>query len=309
MDPARRAVVREASTTGFLLLLAILFFAPYQSMPSAAPAQASASAPAAQHNPQNPRELVQRMVQNELNAEKDDSTHWRFRKLDVKNGKSETWDVVETKNGQVQRLLAVNGRPLTRQQQQAEQARISQFVDTPQEQAKARKASSDDLKKEQQLMTMLPNALLYQYAGKEAGLIHLTFKPNPDFHAKSREANVFHHMTGDLWISEGSLRLAQLRGQLVSRVDFSGGVLGHLDKGGTFDVKQQDVGAGHWDSVLLNTNLKGKALFFKTISVREKITEWDYHRVSDDLTVQQAAQLLKRDNGQSASTAFRGPTK
>jgi hypothetical protein len=301
MDPARQAVVYEASTTGFLLVLAILFFAPYQTMPSAAPAQASASEPAAPQRPQNPRELVQRMVQNELKAEKDDSTHWRFHKLDVKNGKSETLDVVETKNGQVQRLLAINGRPLTKAQQEAEQARIRKFVNNPQEQAKSRKASSNDFRKEQQLMAMLPNALLYQYAGKQGELIHLTFKPNPHFHAKNREANVFHHMTGDLWISEGSLRLAQLRGQLVSPVEFGAGVLGHLDKGGTFDVKQQDVGDGHWDSVLLDTNLRGKALFFKTIGVSEKITESDYRRVSNELTVQQAAQLLKRDNSRSAS--------
>ncbi|MGB6482310.1 MAG: hypothetical protein WBE86_02350 [Candidatus Acidiferrales bacterium] len=297
MDPTRQAIAFEASATGFLLILALFFFAPNRPAQSDAPKQSSE--PSAHLSAQ---ELVKKMVQNEVKADADDTTHWRFRKVDVKPSESETWDVVETKNGEVQRLIAIDGRPLTKAQREAEQARIRKFVDSSKEQAEKRKASSSDFKKEQDLMEMLPNALLYQYAGKRDGLIRLTFKPNPRFHASTREAEVFHHMTGELLISKGSTRLAELRGQLASRVNFGYGLLGHLDKGGTFDVKQQDVGDGHWDSILLDTNLTGKALFFKNITVREKVTEFDYHRVSDDLTVQQAAELLKRDSSQSAST-------
>lgn len=292
MHPTRQALAFEASTTAFLLALALLFFAPPRSLrsdtrPSSLPYASGAETTA--------QELVQRMVRNEVQAAKDDRTHWRFRKVDAKRGKSQTWEVIETKDGELQRLLAIDGHTLTKAQQEADQARLRRFLDSPREQEKKKRASSNDFKKEQQLMEMLPKALVYQYAGNQGGLIRLTFEPNAHFHGSTREAEVFHHMTGELWISRGSTRLAQLRGQLATRVNFGGGFLGHLNKGGTFDVKQQDVGGGHWDTVLLDTDLTGKALFFKTIGVQEKITESDYQRVSDTLTLRQAAELLKKD--------------
>jgi hypothetical protein len=40
--------------------------------------------------------------------------------------------------------------------------------------------------------------------------------------------------------------------------------------------------------------MNGKALFFKTIAVREKDIRSDYRRVSSHLTLAQAAKLLNR---------------
>ncbi|HLW80557.1 MAG TPA: hypothetical protein VKS20_00805 [Candidatus Acidoferrales bacterium] len=241
----------------------------------------------------NPKTLVDEMVQNELKAEKDDSTHWLFRKTVVKPGDSKTWEVVETKQGEVQRLVTVDGHPLNPQQQQAEQQRLQQFLRNRDEQKKKRETASSDFQKEQALMKMLPNALLYSYDGKQDDLIRLTFKPNPDFKPTTREAEVFHHMAGVLVINRSNMRLAEFRGRIISRVNFGYGLLGHLDKGGAFDVKQQDVGSGHWDLTLLFTHITGKALFFKTISVSEKIVESNYHRVPNNLTLEQAANMLK----------------
>lgn len=304
MDANRQAVMFEASTTGILLILAALFFAPSQGVRSS-PAERQSS-PATQ---QSPQALVKKMVENELKCENDDKTHWRFRKVDDKPGRSEAWDVVETKNGQIERLVAVDGHPLTRQEREADQARLRKFVHSATEEATKKKSAGADSNKEQKLLSMLPNALVYQYAGKDGDLTKLTFKPNPRFHASTHEAEVFHHMTGELVIDGKRMRLAQLQGRLVSRVNFGYGVLGHLNKGGTFDVKQTLVADDHWDMTLLDTELTGKALFFKTISVREKVTESDYHRVSDDLSLQQAAQLLNRDSSQSAPAPARGAVK
>lgn len=58
-------------------------------------------------------------------------------------------------------------------------------------------------------------------------------------------------------------RLAEIDGRLVTEVKFWGGLLGHLDKGGTFTVKQEDVGGGHWQMVELNVQMSGRALLFQ----------------------------------------------
>lgn len=85
-------------------------------------------------------------------------------------------------------------------------------------------------------------------------------------------------------------------------VKFAGGLLGHLDKGGTFNVKQSEIAPGVWDVTCMNIQMNGKALFFKTIAVREKDIRSDYRRVSSQLTLAQAADLLNRQTNMAAST-------
>ena len=46
-------------------------------------------------------------------------------------------------------------------------------------------------------------------------------------------------------------------------------MLGHLDKGGTFEVKQEPVARGFWELTTLHVEMRGKVLFFKTIGVQQ----------------------------------------
>lgn len=298
MGPTSRPFFRQVLISGFLLILAVSLFAPNRNIRADGRELVRSFAAG-----QNPQELVRQVIHNELKDDADDMTHWRFRKTDVKGGVSKTWDVVETKNGEVQRLIAIDGRPLTEQEQVAEEARMQKFLASAADQQQRKESSSSDFNKEQNLMKLLPNALTYRYAGEEHGLIHLTFTPNPDFRPSTREAEVFHHMSGDFWISKFNMRLEEFSGHITSRVEFGWGMLGHLNKGGTFDVKQAQVARDHWDMTLLETNITGKALFFHTITVKEKLTEFDYHRVPDDLTLRQAADMLKQSGTRSVVLA------
>ncbi|HVB07797.1 MAG TPA: hypothetical protein VNF00_02520 [Candidatus Acidoferrales bacterium] len=247
------------------------------------------------------QQLVREVVRNEVNAGKTDHSLWRFRKITIKDGKRELHDVIETKQGEVDRLLEVNGKPLTPAQRQAADAKIQKLLTDPDAQKKQEKAQNDDSDKETKLLQMLPDALLFQYAGRRGNVVKLTFKPNPKFHASTREAEVFHHMSGVMLVDARAKRLVEMSGTLTSEVKFGDGILGHLDKGGTFVVKQAVVARGHWDMTLLDTELTGKALFFKTISVREKEIESNYRRVAANITLQQAAQTLKRDKTEVAA--------
>jgi hypothetical protein len=82
----------------------------------------------------------------------------------------------------------------------------------------------------------------------------------------------------------------------VEDVKFGGGLLGHLDKGGRFEVRQTEVAPGQWEMTALLVDMKGKALLFKTIDVQQAESHSDFHRVPDDLTLAEAASIL---NGQT----------
>ncbi len=101
-----------------------------------------------------------------------------------------------------------------------------------------------------------------------------------------------HAMEGVLWVNGRQKRLVEISGHLTHPVKFGGGLLGHLDAGGHFYVKQEEVQAGYWELAVLDVEMKGKALFFKTIGVQEEMKRSMFRRVRDDLTAAQGANLL-----------------
>ena len=52
-------------------------------------------------------------------------------------------------------------------------------------------------------------------------------------------------MEGKMSIDSREKRLEGIEGILTSEVKFGDGLLGHLDKGGTFSVRLQNTGSGH----------------------------------------------------------------
>ena len=101
-------------------------------------------------------------------------------------------------------------------------------------------------------------------------------------------------MQGEMTVDTKQERLAALNGHLMEDVKFGGGLLGHLDKGGKFEVRQTEVAPGQWEMTALLVDMKGKALLFKTIGVQETENHSDFHRVPDDLTLAEAADRLNR---------------
>jgi hypothetical protein len=84
------------------------------------------------------------------------------------------------------------------------------------------------------------------------------------------EARVFHDMEGEMWVDCKQQRLAAFNGHLTRDVKFGLGLLGHLDKGGHFEVRQAEVVPGHWDLTNMSVEITGKALLFATIGMRKK---------------------------------------
>lgn len=252
--------------------------------PQAAPAESNAAA----------NELVRNVVNNELKAMDEDHSHWMYRLETVEHGAKETKDVVETKDGDVTRLVARNGQPLTPDEQKAEDERMEKFIHDPAEQKKQQEDAADDSRKMKSLLAMLPNALAYSAPEASGSTTKLKFQPNPAFHPPSREAHVFHEMEGELVVDTKQKRIVEFSGHLIHTVDFGGGLLGHLNQGGTFDVRQEEVAPGIWEMALLKVNMTGKALFFKTVSVQQDEKHSDFHRVPDTLTLDQAEDMLRK---------------
>jgi hypothetical protein len=171
--------------------------------------------------------------------------------------------VIETKDGDLSRLLSINGRPLTKQEERNEDQRIQQLTKHPAEQRKLQQARNDDGDEAKRLLKILPDAMLFVYAERNGELQKLGFRPNPNFKPSSREADVFHQMEGEIWVNTTHFRLVEITGHLTNEVKFGGGLLGHLEKGGRFQVRQAEVAPDHWEITVLHVDMRGRVLFSK----------------------------------------------
>ena len=210
-------------------------------------------------------------------------------------------------------LISTNGKPLTPEQRNEEQDRLEKLVNNPEEQQKKMKSEHDDDQKATDMFKMLPDAFLYRYGRKSRSLVELTFAPNPSFHPPSREAQVFHGMEGTMWVDARKKRLVELDGQLAQDVQFLGGLIGHLDKGGRFTVKRRQVAQGYWKTTLIDVQMSGKAIIFKSISLRQADSVTDFRRMPKDFSPPQAAEILnekvfKGANRQAAASGVTART-
>jgi hypothetical protein len=238
-------------------------------------------------------DLARRVITNELKFQ-DDHTNWMYRLEKEQYGKKQVKEIIETKEGSLSRLLSINDRPLTAKQQEEEDQRVQELMTSRSAKRKLQRALDAEVLQGRRLFKMLPDAFLFNYEGGNGDLIKLSFRPNPNFHPPSLEARVFHDMEGEMWVNCKQERLAEFSGHLTQDVKFGFGLLGQLDRGGRFEVRQAEVIPGHWDMTTMNLEMTGKALLFKSIGVQKRETHRDFQQVSDDLTLTQAADILNR---------------
>jgi hypothetical protein len=238
-------------------------------------------------------DLARRVISNELKFQ-DDHTNWMYRLEKEQYGKKQVEEIIETKEGSLSRLLSINDQPLTAKQQAEEDQRVQELMTSRNAKRQLQRALDAETLQGRRLFTMLPDAFVFNYAGGDGDLVKLSFRPNPNFHPPSLEARVFHDMEGEMWVDCNQERLAAFNGHLTEDVKFGFGLLGHLDKGGHFEVRQAEVVPGHWDMTTMNLEMTGKALLFKSIGVQKRENRQDFHQISDDLTLTQAADILNR---------------
>jgi hypothetical protein len=239
-------------------------------------------------------DLARAVVANELKLTDANDSRWMYHVDREEQGKKKAKEVVETGQGSLDRLVGVDGHPLNAHEQQQEKKRIEDLVRNPEEQQRREQSKRKDAEQCESFFKTIPDAFIFSYAGREGALIKLSYKPNPTFQPSSREARVFHAMEGEMWVHGAQRRLVRFRGRLVTDVKFAGGLLGHLERGGQFNVEQAEVSANQWELTVIEVNVNGKALFFKTIAVQEKEYRSDFRRVRDDLTLAEAADMLTK---------------
>jgi hypothetical protein len=241
-----------------------------------------------------PNDLVRATIANELRTQPASESHWMYRVERKEPGKTTGKEVIQTDHGSIERLVSVDGRPLGGNQELEETNRIQSLVKNVTEQRRMEQTRKKEAQQCEELFKLIPEAFIFTYAGTERKLVKLNYQPNPDFQPPTREARVFHELTGEMWIDATQRRLVRMRGQLRADVKFAGGLLGYLQKGGHFDVEQQELSPTRWELTSLDVEMQGKALLFKTIAIQQKERRTNFRTVPAGLSLADAAEMLTK---------------
>ena len=239
--------------------------------------------------------LVDHALANELNAAEDASHPMRYQLRKTSPRLTSTKEIVETRDGEVARLIAIGDKPLSATAEANEETRLKALRGDPAKQRRRKQAEDDDAGRALKVLRALPNAFLYQDAGPGEGptgkVEKFTFRPNPAFSPPDLETQVLPAMTGEIWIDPVQLRVARLEGHLQQDVDFGWGILGRLNKGGWIAIEQAEVSEGQWRTVRFEMQMSGRVVF-KNRVFDTKEGQTNYAPVPAGMSYQKAIEML-----------------
>ena len=240
--------------------------------------------------------LVQRALAAELHNADTSQHPMRYRMHKVSPRLSTTKEILETRDGAVARLVAINDKPLSADDEQKEQDRLNGLLTDPSRQRHRKQAEDADTARVLKVLRVLPDAFLYKYAGTDhtpAGdRERFSFTPNPKFQAPDLETTALASMSGSVWVDASSERVVRLEGHLEQDVDFGWGILGKLYKGGWIIIDQADIGNHQWRITRFQMVMTGRVLF-KTKSFDTTEEQSNYTPVPVGLNYTQAIQMLR----------------
>jgi hypothetical protein len=124
--------------------------------------------------------------------------------------------------------------------------------------------------------------------------VRIDFKPNPDYLPQSMEERVLHGMAGSMLVDRQEARLHLLEGRLPQDVNIGFGLLATIHAGSKFSTVRGSVPGSEWKTTMIDTDINGRAIFFKSVGKKEHTEHSDFKQVRMNLTVRQALEMLEK---------------
>jgi hypothetical protein len=209
-------------------------------------------------------------------------------------GKLWTERVVETSMGKVRRLVAEDGQVLMGDRAQAESARLAGIAADPEGFRKRSEALKNDERHAKEMLGLLGKAFVFDGMRHEGQFVTIDFKPDPKYAPQSLEERVLHGMVGTLLVDVKSERLYRLEGRLPADVSIGYGLVATIKAGSNFSTTREPVPGNEWKTAVMDTDINGHAIFFKTIGKKEHAEHSGFVQIPMETTVPQAVALLPR---------------
>lgn len=240
-----------------------------------------------------PQALVSAMLSHEDAVHSDRYEYMATERSERTGGHLWTERVVELPAGRIMLLLDEDGHPLPPDREQAERARLDAIASDPAAWQRTEATQTNDELHARQMLSLLPKAFVLENVRREGDVWHMDFHPDPAFSPSGLEQRVLHGMSGTLAIDAHDLRLIHIDGHLPQDVSIGFGILATIHAGSHFASDREKID-GHWRTVHVVTDIRGKAALFKTVAKNSDLTRTDFHYLSGDITPTEAVALVEK---------------
>jgi hypothetical protein len=237
---------------------------------------------------------VQTIIQRSLEATKADwnaEPQYSYQETDREHEKSKTYNVEMIEGSPSRVLIAVDGQPLTPDEQQKEHEKQEQTIakresESPDQRARRIEDYDKDRKRDHATLLELTKAFDFklmgetQLAGRDVYLIQAT--PRPDYQPPNDEGKVLTGMQGRLWIDKATFQWVQVTARVIHPVSIEGFVA-RVEPGTRFELQKMQVAEGVWLPKHFAMHSRAKVLNVWKHITQEEETFSDY-RLSGQAT-------------------------
>jgi hypothetical protein len=181
-------------------------------------------------------------------------------------------------------VTALNGAPLSPDEQAAEQRKLQKEIERRQkESARERQRRIAKYQKEDDrdhgMLKEMVGAFEFHLAGEAQVDGHacwvLDAEPRPEYEATNHEGHVLKGMKGRLWIDKATNQWVKVHAEVVKPVSFYG-FLAKVAPGTEFDLEQEPVADGVWMPKAFSVHVQASALGFFSENSTTSDTYLDY---------------------------------
>ena len=233
----------------------------------------------------SPTEIIQRSC--EVNQKDwDAAADYDYFQLERDGEKSKTNHVMMLEGSRYSRLVAVDEKPLSPEDEAKEQQRYeTEAAKRQRESVKEREERIGQYNKERDqgraMMGELTKALDFTLSGKQDlgshGVYVFKGTPRADYHPPNKQAKALSGMQGTLWVDAVNFHWVKAEAEVVRPV-WIGGFVARVEPGTRFELEQVPVADGLW--MPSHFSMAAKATIFFLFPHREKSNEsyFGYHK-------------------------------
>ncbi len=248
---------------------------------------------------QDPVELVRRSIsQDQLDWVRMQDYTWQARSLErhfdshgkVASTKREAWETLILDGQPMRRDLERDGKPLSPEEQRAEQKKFDRETanlskETPADKQRRTAEAEKRRKREFAFLSEIPNLYDLKLEGEATvdgrAVWVVSGAPRPGAVAKSRDAKVLLKVRGRLWIDKATYQWAKVEAETTGTISW-GLFLARLDPGAKLVFEQAEVNSELWLPKRLFVSGSGRLGLVKRLVQDQEIQWSNYKKFSVD---------------------------
>lgn len=232
----------------------------------------------------SPRAWVEAAGENQKRILADEDrlpVRYRVHKVDAKGDMVR--EVIETREGNVARLIGRNAAPLSAEENKAERSRLEGILASPDQFLSREGRDRASRRYALELIGDMPRAMLWSYTpgqpqppNARGTQVVLDFIPDPAFQPSTLVTEGLTGIAGRVWIDAGSGCLTRVEGKILHPVNIGwGGVLARVSGGGTLAFEQEAIGEGRWLYARLIEHIVIREVLVRTVHEDAELNIFD----------------------------------